>query len=311
MITVNDSDDQLNLSGSAVTIGTFDGLHVGHYEIIKKLKKTSKELGLSSVLITFYPHPRKVLTNDFNLRLLTPIEEKKKLIEGFGIDYLYIINFSEEFSKTTYDQFVDEILVGKINAKHLVIGYDHKFGNNRAGDIKNLISYTKKKNIGMSVVGPEKVDNKIVSSTKIRKALLEGNVEFANKMLGRNYFLDGIVVPGAKRGRELGYPTANLGLKENDKLVPKNGVYFVKAFVEGTTYFGVANIGLRPTFNNVTEPITEVFIFEFDKDIYNKQITVEFIRRIRDEKKFSSREELEKNIKLDVEKAKRYISEIN
>lgn len=311
MQIITDIDDKIKFEKSAVTIGTFDGLHVGHLEILDSLKLKAREFGLTSVVITFYPHPRTVVTKDFNLRLLTPVEEKKKLFDEIGIDYLYIISFTEEFSKKSYKEFFDEVLKKIVKAKHLVIGYDHKFGKNRDGDLNKLIDYNKENGIGMTVVGPKEIDNQIVSSTKVRNALISGDLETANKMLGRFYFLDGIVVEGTKRGRTLGFPTANLGLEDNNKLVPCNGVYFVKVLVENVSYYGVANIGLRPTFNHTNEPITEVYILDFNKDIYGKKISVEFIKRIRDEKKFSSKDELEKNIKRDVETAKKYLIEFN
>ncbi|MCB9218437.1 MAG: bifunctional riboflavin kinase/FAD synthetase [Ignavibacteriales bacterium] len=301
--------DNYKISNSVVTIGTFDGIHVGHLEIINVLKAKAKELNLKSVVITFYPHPRTVLANNYDIRLLTPLDEKKKVFSNLNIDCLYIINFTKEFSNKTYKEFFDEIIVNKIKAKHLVIGYDHKFGKNRDGDINKLGEYIKENELTMSIVGPEQIDDEIISSTKIRNALLDGNIEGANLMLGRNYSLDGIVVEGSKRGRELGFPTANLGLADNNKLVPKNGVYFVKANVEGNNYFGVANVGLRPTFNNTTVPITEVFILDFNKDIYGKEIVLEFVKRIRDEIKFDSREILELQIKKDVETAKNFIKE--
>jgi riboflavin kinase/FMN adenylyltransferase len=251
------------------------------------------------------------LAEDFNLRLLTPIEEKKKLFKKIGIDYLFIINFSKEFSEYSYKQFFDDILIDKIKTKHLVLGYDHKFGKNRDGDINKLIEYTKDNSIGMTVVEPKEIDNKIVSSTKIRNEIINGNMESANKMLGRNYCLEGIVVEGAKRGRSIGFPTANIDIKEKNKLLPCNGVYFVKANFNNASYFGVANIGLRPTFNNVKNPITEVHILDFNENIYGVEIEVEFIERLRDEKKFSTKEELEENIKLDIIKVRGYISELN
>lgn len=310
MQIIKDGDKNLIFKDSVVTIGTFDGLHKGHIEIIAKLKLKAEELNLKTVVITFYPHPRTVLSDDYKLKLLTPINEKQELFSKLNIDYLYIITFTKEFAKKTYKEFFDQVLLDTVRANHLVIGYDHKFGKDRNGDINSLIEYTKSNSIGMTVVGPKEIDNEIVSSTKIRTFLLDGKVKIASKMLGRNYFLDGVVVEGAKRGRELGFPTANLGLREDNKLVPKNGVYAVKVFLNNKYYFGVVNIGLRPTFNNVSEPITEVHIFDFNEDIYGNQIKVEFIDRIRDEKKFSSKEELEKNILSDVNEAKELISKI-
>jgi riboflavin kinase/FMN adenylyltransferase len=312
MQVINETFENIELGETAVTIGTFDGLHAGHFEIFEHLKLKATELNLKSVVVTFFPHPRTIVTKDYNIKLLTPLEEKKKLFEKLGIDFVYIINFNEAFSQKTYLEFFNEILIEKVNAKHLVIGYDHKFGKNRDGDIEKINEYTKKNNIGMTVVEPKEIDGETVSSTKIRNALLNGSLEYANKLLNRYYFLDGIVVEGAKRGRTLGFPTANLKLREDNKLVPMNGVYFVRVSLENEIdlYYGVANIGLRPTFNNVTEPITEVYILDFSKEIYGKKITVEFINRLRDEKKFASKEELERNIKLDVEKAVKLRNEI-
>lgn len=312
MKIINENSKNVKLEESVVTIGTFDGLHAGHFKIIEQLKSKAEELNLKSVVVTFFPHPRTVVTQDFQLKLLTPLEEKKRLFEEFGIDYMYIITFNEKFSQKTYKEFFDEILIDSVNVKHLVIGYDHKFGKNRDGDIDKLTEYTKNNNIGMTVVDPKEIEGETVSSTKIRNALLSGDLELANKMLNRYYFLDGLVVEGAKRGRTLGFPTANLKLVEDNKLIPMNGVYLVRVTLQDDSnlYYGVANIGLRPTFNHANEPITEVFILEFNKEIYGKNITVEFINRLRDEKKFSSKDELEKNIKMDVKKALELINKI-
>lgn len=311
MEIIREINTELQLKSSVVTIGTFDGLHVGHLKIIENLKKKAKELNLKSVVITFYPHPRVVLGEGNEVKLLTPIDEKIKLFEKLEIDYLYIIPFTKEFSKKTYQEFVDEIVIGKAKAKFLIIGYDHKFGKNREGDGNKLHEYLEGKFLEMSIVGPEEIENEPVSSTKIREAIKNDNLDFANKMLGRYYFIDGIVVEGAKRGRTLGYPTANLKPSENNKLIPPNGVYFVKVLHNNQNFFGVANIGLRPTFNNVKEPITEVFIFDFNKEIYGDNISIEFIKKFRNEKKFNSIEELEIQIKKDVEDAKSLINEFN
>ncbi|MCB9248965.1 MAG: bifunctional riboflavin kinase/FAD synthetase [Ignavibacteriales bacterium] len=311
MKIIRDIKSEFEIEQSAVTIGTFDGLHVGHNKIIESLKKKAKDLNIYSVVITFYPHPRVVLNQGFDIKLLTPLEEKIKLFEKLGIDYLYIIPFTKEFSKKTYKEFFDEIIFTQTNAKHIIVGYDHKFGKNREGDKNKLKQYAKEKNIEMTIVGPEEIEHTAVSSTKIREAILEGYIELANKMLGRFYFVEGIVVEGAKRGRTLGFPTANLKPAENNKLIPQNGVYFVRVTYNNNKYFGVANIGLRPTFNNVKEPITEVFIFDFNKEIYNEFITIEFIKKIREEHKFDSIEELEKQINIDVELGKNLVKHFN
>lgn len=311
MEIIKDIKRELKISGSVATIGTFDGLHIGHQKIIKLLMEKSKQLNLKSVVITFYPHPRVVLGDRNDIKLLTPIEEKVKLFENFGIDFLLVVPFSKEFAKKTYQEFLNEIVIDKVKAKFLIIGYDHKFGKNREGDITKLKEYLKEKDLDMMIVGPEKIEENAASSTKIREALKSNNLDFANKMLGHYYFIEGVVVEGAKRGRTIGYPTANLKPSENNKLVPPNGVYFVRIKYDQKQYFGVANIGLRPTFNNVKEPITEVYIFDFNKDIYGENICIEFIKKIRDEVKFNSIEELEIQIKKDVEYSKSLISKTN
>lgn len=311
MEIIRDINKELKISDSVATIGTFDGLHIGHQKIIKLLMEKSKQLNLKSVVITFYPHPRVVLGDRNDIKLLTPIEEKVKLFENFGIDFLLVVPFSKEFAKKTYQEFLNEIVIDKVKAKFLIIGYDHKFGKNREGDITKLKEYLKEKDLDMMIVGPEKIEENAASSTKIREALKSNNLDFANKMLGHYYFIEGVVVEGAKRGRTIGYPTANLKPSENNKLVPPNGVYFVRIKYDRRQYFGVANIGLRPTFNNVKEPITEVYIFDFNKDIYGENICIEFIKKIRDEVKFNTIEELEIQIKKDVEYSKSLISKTN
>lgn len=311
MEIIRDINKELQLTSSVATIGTFDGLHVGHLKIIENLKKKANELKLKSVVITFYPHPRVILDEGNEVKLLTPIDEKIKLFEKLGIDYLFIIPFTKEFSKKTYQEFVEEIVFGKTKAKFLIIGYDHKFGKNREGDGNKLQEYVEGKIFEMIIVGPEEIENEPVSSTKIREAINNDNLDFANKMLGRYYFIDGIVIQGAKRGRTLGFPTANLKPSENNKLIPPNGVYFVRVLHNNQNYFGVANIGLRPTFNNVKEPITEVYIFDFSKEIYGENISIEFIKKLRNERKFNSIEQLEIQIQKDVEVAKNFINEVN
>jgi riboflavin kinase / FMN adenylyltransferase len=311
MKIIRDFENKSQLSESVVTIGTFDGLHAGHKKIIENLKKKAKELNLNSVVITFYPHPRVVLNHNDEVKLLTPLSEKIKLFESLGIDYLYVLTFSNEFSKKTYQEFVEDIIIRKTNAKFMIIGYDHKFGNKREGDSKKLQEYVKGKNIDMMIVTPEEINETVVSSTKIREAIQNGDIELANKLLSRNYLVEGIVVEGAKRGRTLGFPTANLKPADNNKLIPPNGVYFVKVNYNDNKYFGVANIGLRPTFNNVKEPITEVYIFNFSKEIYGEEISIEFIKKLRNEIKFNSIEELEIQIQKDVDLGKSLINQFN
>lgn len=304
---VFDTDKSENVKYSVVTIGTFDGVHIGHKAIIEKLKEQAKKLNCESVIITFSPHPRMVVNNDSKILLLTTLEEKKELIEKLGVDKLYVINFTKNFAKKTYQEFLTETIVLKNKAKHLIIGYDHKFGKDRAGDKTNLMELTKENNIGITIVNPQEINGMVVSSTKIRNALLDGNLELANTMLGRNYKVNGKVIEGSKRGRTLGFPTANIEPYEKNKLLPQNGVYLVKVFLENREYPGVLNIGLRPTFNNRVEPIAEVHLLDFNQDIYGTEISVEFIKRLRDEKKFNSKEELITQIKKDIKEVKKIL----
>jgi len=307
MKVVNDTNEYCSDEPSVVTIGTFDGLHIGHKKIISGLIAKAKELKSKSVVITFEPHPRTVVSNNFDIKILTTIDEKKKVLSEIGIDQLCIINFTKEFSKQTYKEFLENIIIEKNKAQHIIIGYDHKFGKDRNGDKNNLLELSEEKNIGVTIVSAKEVEDTIISSTKIREALLEGNIDLANKMLGRNYSLSGVVVEGTKRGRTLGFPTANLEVGDKTKLIPQNGVYFVEVKVSSQEYYGVLNIGLRPTFNNRVEPIAEVHILAFDKNIYGENITIEFIERLRDEKKFNSIDELKVQIAKDVKEAKEII----
>ncbi|MEE9430092.1 MAG: bifunctional riboflavin kinase/FAD synthetase [Melioribacteraceae bacterium] len=307
MKVVNDTDEYCSDEPSVVTIGTFDGLHIGHKKIITGLIAKAKELESKSVVITFEPHPRTVVSNNFDIKILTTISEKKKVLSEIGIDQLCIINFTKEFSKQTYKEFVQNIIIEKNKAQHIIIGYDHKFGKDRNGDKNNLLELSEEKNIGVTIVSAKEVEDTIISSTKIREALLDGNIGLANKMLGRNYSLSGIVVEGTKRGRTLGFPTANLDVEDKNKLIPQNGVYVVEVEVENQKYFGVLNIGLRPTFNNCIEPIPEVHILDFDKDIYGEKITIDFMERLREEKKFESVDELKSQIAEDIKEAKKII----
>ncbi len=305
---VFDTQKDNKAKDSVVTIGTFDGVHIGHKVIIEKLKAKAKELKCESVIITFSPHPRTVVNKGNGVFLLTTLEEKKELIKNLDVDKLYIIKFTKEFSKKTYQEFLTETIIKQNKAKHIIIGYDHKFGKDRAGDKTNLMELAKENNIDITIVNPQEVNGMVVSSTKIRDALLNGNLELANTLLGRNYKLNGTVVEGSKRGRTLGFPTANIELSDPNKLLPQNGVYFVKVYLNNQKYFGILNIGLRPTFNNRIEPIAEVHILDFNENIYGKEISIEFVKRLRDEIKFDSKNELITQIKKDIKKVKEILN---
>ena len=271
-----------------VTIGTFDGVHLGHREVISELKRHTAQSGGESVIFTFEPHPRIVIApQEDSLRLLSTKSEKIRLMEKIGIDHLVIYPFTTEFSKLTYDEFVSEILVKGMNISSLVVGYDHRFGKGRQGDFNSLEILSKSLNFKVEQLSQLVVDNKVVSSTKIRQALEEGNISKANHFLGYHYTLSGKVIEGNQLGRKIGFPTANIDTFDRHKLVPADGVYAVLVETMSSVFKGMLNIGIRPTVNyNADHKSIEVNIFDFDQDIYNSDITLLFVEKIRDEQKF-------------------------
>ncbi len=306
-----DIKDYKKNKNAVVTVGTFDGLHIGHTKILDTLKYKASGVDGTTVLMTFEPHPRTVVSKDFNLKLLTTLDEKIKLLEGFGIDDLLIVNFTKEFSQMSSEQFIKNLIVDKIGAVHMVVGHDHKFGKDRLGDEEKLREIAKQYNFEVTSVPAEMFNGEVISSTKIRNALVAGDVDTVNSFLGRSYSLSGVVVKGAQRGRLLGFPTANLRLHDQNKAVPKKGVYIVACRCENNPYYGIMNIGLRPTFADTIELVIEVHILNFDRDIYGKGLTVDFMKRLRDEKKFESKEELVHQIEEDKKKAVELISILN
>jgi riboflavin kinase/FMN adenylyltransferase len=294
-----------------ITLGTFDGIHMGHKEIIEAVVQKVSEFGGRSLLITFSPHPRKVIPGGNEIKLLSTLSEKKKIIETFGIDNLLVIQFTKEFSQQTPEEFVEKYLINGIGVKEIVIGYNHHFGKGRGGNIEILKK--KGREIGFKVTEvPEcKIDDIIVSSTKIRKALVAGDIVKANKMLGRFYSFEGVVVQGDKRGRELGFPTANLLVENEDKLLPATGIYAAECVVEEEKHNALLNIGSRPTFHEAGEIIPEVYIIDFNKKIYNQTVQVNVVEWIRGEEKFSSAEELVKQMRKDKETGLKILKQIN
>jgi len=290
-----------------VTIGTFDGIHIGHQKILKDLIKTAKKEGKKSVLLTFFPHPRMVLQKDNKILLLNTIEEKSGLLEKMGLDYLIIHPFSKEFSRLTALDFVRDILVNKLNTSRLIIGYDHHFGKNREGNIHQLKEYSLLYDFKVEEIPAQDIDDVSVSSTKIRTALKEGNLKTANNYLGYHYMINGTVVSGKKLGGTIGFPTANLEIKEPYKLIPKTGVYIIKTHINTVLYTGIMNIGFNPTVLGKHQTI-EAHLFDFNEDLYGKEIMIEFIYFLREEHKFKSIEELVVQLNIDKENAISYLS---
>jgi len=288
-----------------ITIGSFDGVHIGHAKILKKCVEIAKQKQIKSTLITFDPHPRTVLSKDLNLKFLTSFEEKIEIFETLGIKQLIILNFNKEFANLTAEEFIINIAFDKIGFIKLVIGYDHRFGKDRKGDDNLLKELGKKYGFEVEKIESISIENEIVSSTKIRKHLCNGEIVLSNKMLGREYMLEAKVIRGAGRGRIIGYPTANLAPLYKEKLMPANGVYAIRIKINSSVYNGVLNIGIRPTFGDVIEPLLEAHIFELNKDIYDEIVKVYFVERIRDEKKFQDAEELKLQITKDIETAKK------
>tara|TARA_R110000850_G_scaffold201744_1_gene327602 strand:- start:45411 stop:46292 length:882 start_codon:yes stop_codon:yes gene_type:complete len=291
-----------------LTLGTFDGVHIGHQKILQKLVKQANANGLESILLTFFPHPRMVLKQDEKIQLLNTIEEKSKLIEETGVDNLIIHPFDSTFSELSAEEFVKKILIDKLNLAKIIIGYDHKFGKNRSADINDLIILGKKYNFEVEQISAKEIDDISISSTKIRKALLNGNIELVTSYLGHNYSFFGTIVEGKKIGRTINYPTANLQISEDYKLIPKNGVYVVSSNIDNKTIFGMMNIGNNPTVHGDSESI-EIHFFNFNEDIYTKKICVNLLSRIRDEQKFDSLNELKKQLDLDKKYSENYILE--
>ena len=285
-----------------VTIGTFDGIHIGHKKILKNLITTAREEGKKSVLLTFFPHPRMVLQKDKTILLLNTLDEKSVLLEKMGLDFLIIHPFSKEFSRLTALEFVRDILVNKLNTSRLIIGYDHHFGKNREGNIHQLKEYSLLYDFKIEEIPAQDIDDVSVSSTKIRKALKEGNLKTANNYLGYYYMLSGTVVNGKKLGGTIGFPTANIEIKEPYKLIPSRGVYIIRTRINGDLYNGIMNIGFNPTVLGKHQTI-EAHLFDFNENIYGEKIKIEFLYFLREEQKFKSVEELVTQLNIDKENA--------
>jgi riboflavin kinase/FMN adenylyltransferase len=277
---------------TVLTIGTFDGIHLGHQKIIKTLKKKSEKYGCRSLLITFNTHPANVLSGGNNVKCLSTLQEKIELVDSMGIENLFIINFTREFSQLSAENFIKDYILQGTGVKEIIIGYDHHFGKGRGGSVNTLKKIGVENNFNVISIDAVELNGEKVSSTNIRKALADGNIQLANSYLGRYYSFAGKVVEGDKRGRELGFPTANISLSDEQKLLPEIGIYTVEIYINKRRYFGLLSIGRRPTFHESGAVIPEVYIYDFDENIYGCDVTVNVIERIRGEEKFNSAEEL-------------------
>jgi riboflavin kinase/FMN adenylyltransferase len=301
MEVIRDINDFPQLSHAVVTSGTFDGVHVGHQKILKRVIERARQNNGQSVVITYWPHPRLVLfPEDNDLKLLSTMEERIEQLRAFGLDYLLIIPFTKEFSRTSSRYFITDVLVRALNTKVLVIGYDHRFGKNREGSFENLKARSAQYGFEVEEIPRQDVDDIGVSSTKIRRALEEGDIETATRYLGHPYRLTSEVVEGDKLGRTIGFPTANLAPPTNYKLVPANGVYAVWVKHEGERYPGMMNIGFRPTVEGRHQTL-EVHILNFNQNIYGQSVTIEFVQQLRQEQKFESMEALKSQLVRDKE----------
>lgn len=293
-----------------LTLGTFDGVHIGHKKILEKLIQNTLDQKYESLVLTFFPHPRMILQESSEIKLLNTIPEKIDLLEKIGIQNLVIHPFDENFSRLTAEEFVSSVLVDQFKIHKIIIGYDHRFGRNRTANIDDLIEFGKKYGFEVEQISAQEIDDISVSSTKIRNALKEGNMSLANEYLGYDYFLTGKIVKGKQLGRTIGFPTANLKIEEDFKLIPLNGVYVVKSIIENKTVYGMMNIGFNPTVSGEDLSI-EINYLDFNANLYDKTIKVSILERIRGEEKFDSIELLKKQLEEDRKNTLAYIKKLN
>lgn len=288
-----------------ITIGTFDGVHNGHRQILNQLIEEANEVNGTPVVITFYPHPKQIVGNDHSsVLVLNTLEEKSALLAEVGIEHLVVVPFTKEFAEQSAEDYIKNFLVRSFKPHTIIIGYDHRFGKNRAGNYELLEVKGQEFNYRVKEIPEHILHNITISSTKIRTQLLEGNISTANELLGYDYFFSGNVITGKQLGRTIGFPTANLAINNESKLIPGNGVYAVTVQIENdkTIFNGMMNIGVRPTFEK-TERTIEVNIFDFDSPIYDKQLTVHIKTRLRDEMKFDGIDSLKNQLNRDREMA--------
>lgn len=305
----NSINDFTSSKKTIVTLGTFDGVHIGHNAILEKICKAALQEDLESVILTFFPHPRLIVSNNYDIKLLNTIEEKSVLLEKKGIQNFIVHPFDKTFSELSPREFVTQVLVEKFKVQKIIIGHDHKFGKDRAADFNDLINFGKEFGFEVEEISAQQINDVSVSSTKIRNSLLEGNVSLANEYLGYPYLLTGNVVKGNQLGRTIGFPTANIEIPEAYKLIPKNGVYIVTATVNNQTIFGMMNIGVKPTLGENKLSI-EVHLLNFDEDIYHQKIQVHILEKLREEQKFASFETLKSQIEIDKQNTIHYFENL-
>ena len=305
MITVKNTNFNTD-SSKVITIGTFDGVHIGHQKIIQKVVSIAKKKNFTSVVLTLFPHPRMVLQKDSAIKLLNTIDERINLLKHFNIDNVVVKTFTKDFANLSAKTYVKNILVDELNTKHIVIGYDHHFGKNRSANINDLKVFAKAYDFSLEEISAQDIKHVTVSSTKIRKALDAGDVALANSYLGYAYFLTGKVIKGKSLGRTINFPTANLYIKEDYKLIPKDGVYVVKSTLKNKVVFGMMNIGKNPTVDGTTKSI-EIHFFDFEDNLYNEKLKIEMLTRLRNESKYETVDLLRQQLQRDKEDAIQYI----
>lgn len=298
MKVINGIDNYSSKKKSIITIGTFDGIHVGHEKVIRTLVKESLSKNLLANILTFFPHPRMVLNKDSEIKLIDTLKEKEKKLKNLGVNTLIIHPFTKEFSRMSSIEFTRDILIKKLNVYKIILGYDHRFGKNRESSVEDLIQLGIAYNFKVEVIDAKKINSINISSTKIRKAIQTGDVDKANLYLGNYFEINGNVVKGKGIGKKIGFPTANIIIKENYKLIPNKGVYLIKAKIKNRSYYGMMNIGNRPTLNGKNETL-EVNIFNFNENIYGKSLSIFFLNKIRNEIKFDSIEKLSNQLQKD------------
>jgi len=302
-LKIKSAADYDQIKESIVTIGTFDGVHLGHQKIINKLIGIANEERLQALVLTFFPHPRTIVQEDASIKLINTIDEKAGLMKSYGVDHLVVKEFTKEFSRLTALEYVRDVLVNKLHVKHIIVGYDHHFGRNRTANINDLKEYGAFYGFKVTEIDAHEVGDVAVSSTKIRAALTKGDIITANHFLGYNFMLTGLVVKGQGLGKTIQFPTANLKIEESYKLIPKKGVYLVQSVIDAQLVYGMMNIGTNPNVSDADKISVEVFFFDFDQSIYGQVLIIQLLDRIRDEIKFPKIEDLKLQLESDSQKA--------